>query len=120
MKNRSITIRFFGLFMLAAVLLNSFTSAQAVVLDQITTQQRTNNADAPASEEDTETAFSEWTSDVVVPSYAFSFHSNLLVVPAPEFNFIFSETVAYKIGKPLCRHSYFEKLYEHHIAINAP
>ncbi len=120
MKNRSITIRFFGLFMLVAVLLNSITSAQAVVTNQATTQQKATTEDDSAPDEGAAASFGEWTSDVVVPSHAFSFNNNLLVVPAPEFNFIFSETVAYKISKPLYRHSYFEQLYEHHIAINAP
>lgn len=117
MEKRSTIIRFFGLFMLAAVLLNSFTPAQAVVAEQTKAQK---TADDSTSDTDEEVSFSEWSSDVVVPSHAFSFDNNLIVVPAPKFNFIFSETVAYKISKPLYRHSYFEKLYEHHIAINAP
>ena len=118
MKDRSIAIRFFGLFMLVAVLLNSITSAHAVVVEKAVSQQTAD--DDATSDGQSETSFSEWTSDVVVPSHAFSFNNNLIVVPAPEFNFIFSETVVYKISKPLYRHSYFDKVYEHHIAINAP
>lgn len=119
MEKRSTIIRFFGLFMLVAVLLNSITSARAVVSEQVASQQKAAD-DASQNDEDAQTSFSEWSSDVVVPSHAFSFDSNLFVVPAPQINFIFSETVAYKISQPLYRHSYFEKLYEHHIAINAP
>ncbi len=119
MKKRSTIIRFFGLFMLVAVLLNSFTVARAVVSEQAAMQQKAAD-DATQNDEDAQTSFSEWSSDVVVPSHAFSFDNNLFVVPARQINFIFSETVAYKISKPLYRHSYFEKLYEHHIAINAP
>lgn len=116
MKNRSPIIRFFGLFMLVSVLLNSFTPAQAVVAEQTKAQK---TADDSTSDAEGQVSFSEWSSDVVVPSHAFSFDNNLLVVPTPKFNFVFSETVAYKISKPLYRHSYFDKLYEHHIAINA-
>jgi hypothetical protein len=117
MKNRSPIIRFFGLFMLVSVLLNSFTPAHAVVVEQ-TKIQKTTDDSTPDSDE--QVSISEWSSDVVVPSHAFSFDNNLIVVPAPKFNFIFPETVAYKISKPLYRHSYFDKVYEHHIAINAP
>jgi hypothetical protein len=117
MKNSSITIRFFGLFMLVSVLLNSFTPAHAVVVEQTKTQK---TADDSAQDSDEQISFSEWSSDVVVPSHAFSFDSNLIVVPTPKFNFVFPETVAYKIIKPLYRHFYFDKVYEHHIAINAP
>jgi hypothetical protein len=118
MKNRSITIRFFGLFMLVSVLLNSFTPAHAVVVEQAVSHQKTSDDDATDSEG--QVSLSEWSSEVVVPSHAFSFDNNLFVVLTPKFNFIFSETVAYKTTKPLYRHSYFEKLYERHIAINAP
>lgn len=117
MEKRSTIIRFFGLFMLVAVLLNSFTPAHAVVVEQTKIQK---TADDSTSDSDEQTSFSEWSSDVVVPSHAFSFDNNLIVVPTPEFNFILSEAIAYKVSKPLYRHSYFEKLYEHHIAINAP
>lgn len=120
MKKRTNIVRIFGLFMLVAVLLNSITPARAIVKEQLDSQQSAKNAKDAADNHDEQPTFSESSSDVVVPSHAFSFDNGFIIIPAPEFNFIFSEKAAYKIVKPLYRHSYFDKLYELHIAINAP
>ncbi len=58
--------------------------------------------------------------EVVVPSYAFDFGHYAILVPVPQIIYVIVETSVKTFTKPLYRLSYFDKLYEHHIAPNAP
>lgn len=66
------------------------------------------------------TVVSEVSLEVVVPSHAFDFGHYPIILPAPSFIYVIVETSVKTFTKPLYRLSYFEKLYEHHIAPNAP
>ncbi len=63
---------------------------------------------------------SEVSLEVVVPSHAFDFGHYAILLPLPQVIYVIVETSVKTITKPLYRLSYFEKLYEHHIAPNAP
>jgi len=63
---------------------------------------------------------SELSLEVVVPSHAFDFGDNPFVLPTPQVICLIIESSAKVYRKPLFRLSYFENLYEHFIAPNAP
>jgi hypothetical protein len=67
-----------------------------------------------------QTVVSEVSLEVVVPSHAFDFGYNAIILPLPQVIYVIVETSVKTFTKPLYRLSYFEKLYEHHIAPNAP
>ena len=66
------------------------------------------------------TVVSELSLEVVVPSHAFDFGHYAILLPLPKVIYVIVETSVKTFTKPLYRLSYFEKLYEHHIAPNAP
>lgn len=66
------------------------------------------------------TVVSELSLEVVVPSHAFDFGHYAIILPLPQIIYVVAETSVKTITKPLYRLSYFEKLFEHHIAPNAP
>jgi len=63
---------------------------------------------------------SELSLEVVVPSHAFDFGHDAFVLPAPQVIYLIVESSVKVYSKPLFRLSYFENLYEHFIAPNAP
>ncbi|RYU93991.1 hypothetical protein [Emticicia agri] len=67
-----------------------------------------------------QTVVSEVSLEVVVPSHAFDFGHCAIILPLPQVIYVMVETSVKTFTKPLYRLSYFEKLYEHHIAPNAP
>ena len=67
-----------------------------------------------------QTTDSELSLEVVVPSHAFNFGENPFVLPTPQVIYLIIESSAKVYTKPLFRLSYFENLYEHFIAPNAP
>lgn len=67
-----------------------------------------------------QTVVSEVSLEVVVPSHAFDFGHYAIILPLPKVIYVIVETSVKTFTKPLYRLSYFEKLYEHHIAPNAP
>lgn len=66
-----------------------------------------------------QTTISEMQQDVVVPSNAFDFQA-VVFTPQPKFEFNFEEKLVQTLTKPIYRLSFFEKLFTHHIATNAP
>ncbi len=63
---------------------------------------------------------SELSLEVVVPSHAFDFGHYAIILPQPQIIYVIVETSVKTVTKPLYRLSYFEKLFEHYIAPNAP
>lgn len=102
-----------SLFVLTTVLSKSLVQSQ--IQERYAAQSQ--NAD---HEDQDQAHFSELSSDVVIPSVAFDFSSDFVLIPAPEFSFLETENLVSIVSKPIYRLSYFEKLFEHHIAINAP
>ncbi len=58
--------------------------------------------------------------EIVVPSYDFDFQKLDLIYVQTVFLFHIENHVIFSHPRFLFRNSYFEKLFEHHIAINAP
>lgn len=118
MKENRLIIRAFGvfmsIFMLTAVLSKSLLSTQ--VLTNVTVSTDQSNGDS----EEQETYFSELSSEVVIPSNAFNFNSDLVFLLKPEIKFLPLSDIVANFVKPIFRHSYFDKIFELHIAINAP
>mgnify|MGYP000106070124 CR=1 FL=1 len=75
---------------------------------------------ADGDEEGQNAVYSELSSDYVIPSFAFDFGSDFELLPALTFTVAVAENIFKVVTKPVFRISYFEKLFEHHIAINAP
>lgn len=69
---------------------------------------------------DEQPTFQQSHNDGVVPSVTFHFDNQVLVTPPVVFEFPISEIPSAYSSKPLYRISYFEKLFGHHIAVNAP
>jgi hypothetical protein len=117
MKKRTSILRSMGLMMLCLVWLTSVFGKQ---LPQVHHEK---HAPKPATEQQDkqqQTTISELSLAVVVPSHAFSFAQDFIIVPAPQVIFLITEKIIFKVEKPLFIISYFDNLFEHHIAINAP
>lgn len=67
-----------------------------------------------------QTVVSELSLEVVVPSHAFDFTHDAIILPTPQIIYLDIETKAKVFTKPIFVISYFENLYEHFIAPNAP
>ncbi|MGR3811142.1 hypothetical protein [Jiulongibacter sp. NS-SX5] len=103
---------FLSLFMLATVSVNSLVKEQNLV--DIAAAQSTDDTEEPQAE------LSELSLDFVIPSFAFDFGSDFALLPSAEVSLLIFENTFQAVTKPVFRISYFEKLFEHHIAINAP
>ncbi len=83
--------------------------------------ERAASSQSPSDDQNDEQAhFSELSSEVVIPSVAFDFSGDFVTIPTPDFRVLLVEAGFSAFTKPQYRISYFEKLFEHHIAINAP
>lgn len=72
------------------------------------------------ADKEEQTQLSELSSDYVIPSNAFTFNTDFVLIPKFVFTIEIVESVFKTVSKPLYRLSYFEKIFERHIAINAP
>jgi hypothetical protein len=110
MRKNNIISKIIGLLMLVSVFSAHVASATYVPLPQ-----------SESSEKDKKTPVIQQIShESVVPTYDFSFEEFQLVF---DQNFIIGYEQNPLFVKPLFvyfRNSYFDKLFEHHIAINAP
>ncbi|MFT6879167.1 MAG: hypothetical protein ACJARG_000091 [Arcticibacterium sp.] len=105
---------FVSIFMLTAVLSKNLFKAPLVLNVSVQTSE-----DGHDSEEN-ETYVTDFSSEVVIPSNAFSFGGEIAAIPLPEISIIAFARPILALVRPLFKHSYFDKLFEHHIAINAP
>jgi hypothetical protein len=119
MKNFSYISRAFGLLMFTMVMLTSVFGKQL--------PQKHDNSSKPKQEKtdkkqqsDNQSVVSELSLEVVVPSHAFDFGHDAIILPAPQVIYLVLESAAKIYTKPIFRLSYFENLYEHFIAPNAP
>ncbi|PLK46349.1 hypothetical protein [Emticicia sp. TH156] len=124
MAKNSYISRSFGLLMFVMVVLTSVLgkqiyhkhSPEAPVAVEKTKADKADKKDNSKEQ----TVVREVSLEVVVPSHAFDFGHYAIRVPLPQIIYVVVETSVKTITKPLYRLSYFEKLYEHHIAPNAP
>ena len=124
MKKNSYISRSFGLLMFMMVVLTSVLGKQIyhthsneapVVAEKV----KTKKADKEEQSKE-QTVVSEVSLEVVVPSHAYDFGHYAIILPSPQVIFVIVETSVKTFTKPLYRLSYFEKLFEHYIAPNAP
>ncbi len=115
--NRHI-LRAFGvlmsIFMLTTVLAKDLVKTQLVVNIPVQTDDTQDDSDQDQS------FLAELSSDVVIPSHAFNFGGELVLIPVPQVKILMFEEKCFAVAKPFFKHTYFDQLFEHHIAINAP
>ncbi|MBA4851719.1 hypothetical protein [Emticicia sp. BO119] len=124
MRKNTYISRSFGLLMFMMVVLTSVLGKQIyhthsnevpVAAEKI--KSKKTNKEEQSKEQ---TVVSEVSLEVVVPSHAFDFGHYDIILPAPQIIYVIVETSVKTFTKPLYRLSYFEKLFEHYIAPNAP
>ncbi len=110
MRENNIISKIIGLLMLVSVF--SAHVASASYVPQPSTESSEKDQEAPVIQ--------QISHESVVPSYDFSFEEFQLVFAQ---NFIIGYEQNAPFAKPFFvffKNSYFDKLFEHHIAINAP
>jgi hypothetical protein len=113
MRKNNIISKILGLLVLVSVFSAHVASASYVPQAQIETSEKNEKGKET-------TVIQQISHESVVPSYDFSFEEFQLVF---DQNFIFGYEQNAPFVKPFFvffRNSYFDKLFEHHIAINAP
>jgi len=124
MRQNSYISRSFGLLMFMMVILTSVLGKQIYHKHSNKAPQATQQAEQKKSDKKQQPAdqpvVSELSLEVVVPSHAFDFGHYAIILPTPQIIYVIVETSVKTFTKPLYRLSYFDKLYEHHIAPNAP
>lgn len=119
MKNYSYISRAFGLLMFTMVMLTSVFGKQLPQKHDKPNNQKQEKSDKK-QQSDNQSVVSELSLEVVVPSHAFDFGHDAIVLPAPQVIYLIIKSAAKVYTKPLFCLSYFENLYEHFIAPNAP
>jgi hypothetical protein len=119
MKKISYISRAFGLLMFMLVMLTSVFGKQLPQKQHEPNKSKQEKSSKKQQPTD-QTTVSELSLEVVVPSHAFDFGSNAFILPTPQVIYLIIESSAKAYPKPLFRLSYFENLYEHFIAPNAP
>lgn len=117
-KHKNISSLFYGLlafFFLVAPIASNFVEAQPATIE-------VSIADDQENDEGKETTYlSELSLDVIIPSFAFNFiGQSFLKDPVTYFNFELFPTLQspqYATGYAF---RYFDKVFEHTIAVNAP
>ncbi|MFD2523707.1 hypothetical protein [Emticicia soli] len=121
MSKNSYISRSFGLLMFIMVVLTSVLGKQIYHKHSEEAPVAVKKVSPDKQEQPQQKAVvSEVSLEVVVPSHAFDFGHYAILLPLPQVIYVIVETSVKTITKPLYRLSYFEKLYEHHIAPNAP
>src|SRR6218665_1477385 len=124
MRKNSYISRSFGLLMFIMVVMTSVLGKQIYHKhsnEAPVAAEKVNPKKAEKQDQSKEqTVVSEVSLEVVVPSHAFDFGHYAIILPLPQVIYVIVETSVKTFTKPLYRLSYFEKLYEHHIAPNAP
>ncbi|UBM57370.1 hypothetical protein LAG90_11125 [Marinilongibacter aquaticus] len=78
------------------------------------------SADSDGKKDQDQASFDQYTSSYVIPSVAFHFEGDFVWLIDFDLAPVWVEQICRTFTKPIYRLSFFEKLFEHHIAINAP
>lgn len=121
MKKTSYIARALGFLMFTVVMLTSVLGKQFPQVNEKIAETKHEKADKKQQPEN-RTVVSELSLEVVVPSHAFDFGHSAIILPTPQqVVFLIVEKTFQKIStKPVFLIAYFENLYEHFIAPNAP
>lgn len=118
-KHKNISSLFYGLlafFFLVAPIASNFVEARPATI-----QVEAAESQESSEEEDEATYLSELSLDVIIPSFAFSFDGqSFFQVPSESFNFELVPTLQSPQYANGYAFRYFDKVFEHTIAVNAP
>jgi hypothetical protein len=120
MKNYSYISRAFGLLMFMMVMLTSVFGKQLPQQKHDKPNKSKQEKSDKNQQSEHQSVVSELSLEVVVPSHAFDFNHDGLILPTPQVIYLNVEKKAKIFTKPIFILSYFENLYEHFIAPNAP
>lgn len=119
MKKRRVISHLLSVSMLFVVLFSSIVSS-GMPIQQVEIAKSKAEQKKKEDKKTDQTTVSELSITGIMPSHAFDFGHDAILIPAPRVIFLVAKETLSIITKPLFRISYFEKLFEHHIAINAP
>lgn len=118
-KHKNISSLFYGIlafFFLVAPIASNFVEAQPVT---VPVEAAAN--DDSSEDEDEATYLSELSLDLIIPSFAFSFEGqSFFQVSNESFNFELASTLQSPQYANGYAFRYFDKVFEHTIAVNAP
>ncbi len=120
MKKHSYITRTFGLLWLVMVLLTGIFSRQLSSQSPQTKASAKQEKTDKKENSDQKTTVSELSLEVIMPSHAFDFGHDAIILPAPQFTYITVESFHKVYANFFFRLAYFESLCEHFIAPNAP
>ncbi len=116
MKKQTYIARALSFFVLGLVMILSVFGKQLATSQAQESKAKTEKK----ASEPRQATISEWSAEVLVPSHAFDFNDAVFVFPTQHIAIPTTEKVFKLITKPIFRLSFFEKLFELYIAINAP
>ncbi len=120
MKKHSYITKSFGLALVVMTLLIGIFSRQLSYQYEkgkiSAKQEKSENKENSESK----TTVSELSLEVVMPSHAFDFGLEAIILPTPQFIYITLESFSNNYPNYFFRLAYFESLCEHFIAPNAP
>ncbi len=117
MKKQNYIVRFIGLILTVSVLLTHGVSLSYVPHNK---DFKSNKAENKKSESKEQAQVQEYHNDVLVPSHVFDFGSDVSLNFPQSVEFFEITDLFTVFSNPIYKWSYFEKLFELHIAINAP
>lgn len=110
-------MRFIGLILTVSVLMTHVVNISYVSDNKDSKSNKTENKKSESKEQ---AQIQEYHNDVLVPSHVFDFGSDV-ILNFPQALEFFEITGLFTVfSNPIYKWSYFEKLFELHIAINAP
>lgn len=116
MKKQSYISSALSIFIIGLVLVLSVFGKQLTYHQSVKQVSKSEKKENQSSQ----TTISEVSLEVLVPSHAFDFNDAIFVFATQQIAIIAKNNVFQLITKPIFRLSFFEKLFELHIAINAP
>lgn len=114
MKKQNYIVRFIGLILTVSVLMTHVVSISYVP------NNKGSKSENKKSESKEQAQIQEYHNDVLVPSHVFDFGSDVILNFPQALDFFEITDLFTVFSSPIYKWSYFEKLFELHIAINAP
>jgi hypothetical protein len=110
-------VRFIGLILTVSVLMTHVVNISYVYHNK---HSKSNKSENKKSESKEQAQIQEYHNDVLVPSHVFDFGSDVILNFSQSVEFFEITDLFTVFSSPIYKWSYFEKLFELHIAINAP
>ncbi len=116
-KKKNIS-RLFGLLMLCLVMLTNVFGKQLHNYHHESSKPKHEQKDTKQSEH--HTVVSSLSLEVVVPSHAFDFNTDTILIPAPQIFYVIVEAHLPYLANSSIPNTFLEIVFEHYIAPNAP